>query len=165
MMKKQKQKKLEAYEYPLVSIITVVRNGQAYIQRCIDSVLAQSYPNIEHVIIDGASTDDTIDILKKNTHQIAFWLSEGDKGIYDAMNKAISYVNGEWILFLGSDDILLPGFSEMAYKLNERSTIYYGRVICQGKIQYGEVDQDTLALRGIAHQSIFYPACIFTKKH
>jgi len=90
--------------YPLVTIITAVYNGVETIQRCIDSVSKQTYLNREYIIIDGGSTDGTLDILKQNTNKINFWLSEPDRGIYDAWNKALLRARGEWICFLGVDD-------------------------------------------------------------
>jgi putative colanic acid biosynthesis glycosyltransferase len=93
-------------EYPLVSIITVVFNGEATIRATIDSVLAQKYPNIEYIICDGISTDSTVQILESYAERIDYWVSEKDGGIYDAMNKGVSLATGQWVLFLGSDDRL-----------------------------------------------------------
>lgn len=150
---------------PLVSIITVVRNDEHYIQRCIDSVFNQKYKSIEHIIIDGKSTDGTIEIIERNKDKLSFWLSEPDEGIYDAMNKAVKYAKGKWILFLGSDDILLEGFSEMAKRLTNKNTFYYGRVIYQGRIHHGEYDKYSLAHNNICHHAIFYPKIVFKKYH
>jgi glycosyltransferase involved in cell wall biosynthesis len=91
---------------PLISIIVAVYNNAATLQRCIDSVASQSYPHKELVIIDGGSTDGTVEIIKQNSDKIAFWVSEQDKGIYNAFNKGIDRAKGEWIYFLGSDDYL-----------------------------------------------------------
>jgi glycosyltransferase involved in cell wall biosynthesis len=89
---------------PLISIITVVYNGGKTLEQTIQSVLNQSYTNIEYIIIDGGSTDGTIDIIKKHEKDISFWVSEPDKGLYDAMNKGISYAKGELIGMINSDD-------------------------------------------------------------
>ena len=91
---------------PLVSIITVVYNGCAYIAQTIESVLSQSYDNVEYIIIDGGSTDGTVDIIQKYEHAIDYWVSEPDNGIYDAMNKGIQVACGEWIWMLNADDYL-----------------------------------------------------------
>jgi len=88
----------------LVSIITVVYNGEKYLQQTIDSVRNQSYSNIEYIIIDGGSTDGTIDIIKKNNIYISKWISEPDEGLYDAMNKGIELSNGDLIGMINSDD-------------------------------------------------------------
>ncbi len=89
---------------PLVSIITVCYNSEKYIEKTIQSVLNQTYDNIEYIIIDGKSTDNTVDIIKKYENQIDFWKSEEDKGISDAFNKGLRKANGEIIGILNSDD-------------------------------------------------------------
>lgn len=98
---------------PKVSIITAVYNGALYLEQTIQSVMAQTYQNIEYIVIDGGSTDGTVDILKKYDQAITHWISEKDKGIYDAWNKGLAKATGEWIAFLGADDILLPNAMEL----------------------------------------------------
>jgi glycosyltransferase involved in cell wall biosynthesis len=89
---------------PLVTIITVVLNGASHLEQAITSVLDQSYDNIEYCIIDGGSTDRTVDIIKKYEERIAYWISEPDQGIYDAMNKGIKLAQGDLIGILNADD-------------------------------------------------------------
>jgi glycosyltransferase involved in cell wall biosynthesis len=89
---------------PLISIITVVYNGVTTLEQTILSVINQTYKNIEYIIIDGGSTDGTIDIIKKYEKHLACWVSESDKGIYDAMNKGIEKATGEWVNFMNSGD-------------------------------------------------------------
>jgi glycosyltransferase involved in cell wall biosynthesis len=96
-------------DLPLVSVITVVFNGGKYITGCIESVLRQDYPSVEYIVIDGGSSDGTLDLLRQYDDQIAFWKSEPDHGIYDAWNKGLCEARGEWICFLGADDEFLPG--------------------------------------------------------
>lgn len=91
-------------EKPLISVVTVVFNGEKYLEETIQSVLNQTYSNIEYIIIDGGSTDGTIDIIKKYEDAIDYWVSEPDKGIYDAMNKGITLSTGEIIGIINSDD-------------------------------------------------------------
>jgi len=91
---------------PFISIIVAVYNGAKTLQRCIDSVSDQTYPNKEIIIIDGGSTDGTIEIIRSNKDKITYWRSEPDNGIYNAWNKALDHVGGDWIYFLGSDDYL-----------------------------------------------------------
>jgi glycosyltransferase involved in cell wall biosynthesis len=87
-----------------LSIITVVKNGQDTIEECINSVRSQTVP-VEHIIIDGGSTDRTVDIIKKSGIKACNWVSEPDKGIYDAINKGINLTTGEVIGILQSDDV------------------------------------------------------------
>jgi len=89
---------------PLVTIITVVYNGEKYLEQTFSSVFNQSYENIEYIIIDGGSTDSTLEIIKKNEDKISFWVSEPDNGLYDAMNKGIQRANGALIGMINSDD-------------------------------------------------------------
>lgn len=91
-------------ELPLITVITVVFNGARTVEQTIQSVLAQSYANIEYIIVDGGSTDGTLDILRKYDQYIDYWVSAQDAGIYDAMNKGIALANGEFIGMLNSDD-------------------------------------------------------------
>ncbi len=87
-----------------ISIITVCFNSAAHIQDAIDSVAGQSHGDIEHIIIDGGSTDGTVEIVKKNQGRISKWISEPDKGIYDAMNKGLALATGDVVGILNSDD-------------------------------------------------------------
>ena len=91
---------------PLVSIITATYNSSATLQLCIDSVAKQVYPNIQYIIVDGGSKDETVSIIKNNEGFVSDWISEPDNGVYDAWNKGLKLAKGEWILFLGSDDSL-----------------------------------------------------------
>jgi glycosyltransferase involved in cell wall biosynthesis len=95
--------------HPLISIITVVFNGVAYLETAIKSVLYQDYPNIEYLVIDGHSNDGTLNLIKDYNDSIDYWVTEPDEGIYDAMNKGIRLANGDVIGFLNSDDVLHPG--------------------------------------------------------
>jgi len=90
-----------------ISIITVVYNAVATIEQTILSVVKQDYSNIEYIIVDGGSTDGTLDIIKKYEDKIEHWVSEPDYGIYDAMNKGLTYATGDYIYYLGADDCLL----------------------------------------------------------
>jgi len=88
-----------------ISIITSVYNSVSTIEDTIQSVLSQNYPNIEYIVVDGASKDGTVDTIQKYRNQIAIFVSEKDKGIYDGMNKGIELATGDIIGFLHSDDI------------------------------------------------------------
>lgn len=91
-------------QIPLVSIITVVRNDVSHIEETMLSVLNQTYQNIEYIVIDGGSTDGTVEIIKKYAHRLAYWVSESDGGIYPAMNKGLEHASGEWVNFMNSGD-------------------------------------------------------------
>lgn len=89
---------------PLVSVITVVLNAREEFRRTVESVLAQKYPAIEMVVIDGGSNDGTLDVIREYDRSIAFWVSEPDRGIYDAMNKGIAAATGDFLYFLNAGD-------------------------------------------------------------
>ena len=96
--------KSSSLKLPLVTIITVIFNAEKTIEQCVLSVLEQTYENIEYIIIDGASTDGTMDLIRKYETAIDYYISETDTGIYNAMNKGLSLATGSFILFLNSDD-------------------------------------------------------------
>jgi glycosyltransferase involved in cell wall biosynthesis len=93
-------------DQPLITIVTVVFNGAKNLEETIHSVINQKYSNVEFLIIDGGSTDGTLEIIRKYEHAIDYWISEKDKGIYDAMNKGLALAGGEWINFINAGDIL-----------------------------------------------------------
>jgi len=100
----------------LISIITVVFNGEKYLEETIQSVINQTNDNVEYIIIDGGSNDGTLDIIKKYEGAIDYWISEKDSGIYDAMNKGISLCSGEIVGIVNADDII---YSDTLSKVSE----------------------------------------------
>ncbi len=107
----------------LVTIIIVTYNASKILEKAILSVVNQTYENIECLIIDGASTDNTVDIIKKYSIN---YVSEPDNGIYDAMNKGWKLAKGDWILYLGADDELLPDGIEQLVKAKDNADVIYG---------------------------------------
>ena len=146
-----------------VSIIIVTYNAAADLQNSLDSIRQQSYYPLEVIVVDGASTDSTVEILKLNSDIVSNWISEKDAGIYDAMNKAIKMVTGEWIYFIGADDTLLPEFSEMLKVTKDKSTIYYGSVMARGGKYLGELNAYKQAKIGLCHQAMIYPRTVFDR--
>jgi glycosyltransferase involved in cell wall biosynthesis len=156
---------------PLVTVVTVVRNGQQNIESTIQSVLQQTYDNIEYIIIDGASTDGTVNLINKYNDRIDNWISEPDKGIYDAMNKGIDRATGEWINFMNAGDEFYTHDSvEKTFaRMPERAEIMYGhhRVILDAQISAVRPAKNLKHLwHGMAfcHQSAFVKADLL-KKH
>ena len=118
---------------PVITIIVAVRNGERTLQRCIDSAIAQNYANKELIIFDGGSTDGTQNILQANNDKIAYWRSEPDRGVYHAWNKALDHARGEWICFLGDDDVfasceVLGNVAQLLRDAYPKYRIVYGRV-------------------------------------
>jgi glycosyltransferase involved in cell wall biosynthesis len=91
----------------LISIITVCFNAVEYIEQTITSVMAQTYPNLEYIIIDGGSLDGTVEIIRKYESRLAYWHSQPDRGIAHAFNLGLAQAHGDWIVCLNADDILL----------------------------------------------------------
>jgi hypothetical protein len=95
-------------ELPKISLVTPSYNQGRFLEATITSILSQNYPNLEYIIVDGGSTDDSVEIIKKYAHHLAFWCSEKDKGQYDALNKGLSRATGEVMAWLNSDDMYFP---------------------------------------------------------
>jgi glycosyltransferase involved in cell wall biosynthesis len=123
--------------FPKLSIITPSYNQGKYLERTILSVLNQGYPNLEYIIIDGGSEDNSVEIIKRYEKYIAFWVSEKDKGQVDALNKGFRIATGDWLGFQNSDDVYFPG-----------TLPYFGQVVTENPsydIVYGDlfiIDQE-----------------------
>lgn len=115
---------------PKISIITITYNSEKTLEETIQSVIFQNYPNLEYLIIDGASTDGTMKIVEKYRNKISVVISEPDKGISDAFNKGIKYATGEIVGIINSDDLLLPGaLQAIAHNYDPLIGVYRGRTI------------------------------------
>jgi len=154
---------LSSPHHPLVSIITVVYNGKSYLERTIESVLSQNYPNLEYIIVDGNSNDGTIELIKTFGDRIR-WISEPDKGIYDAMNKGISMASGVWVNFLNGGDYFFDSnvvSTVFVQKKNQDIDFIYGDSINKADnfTRYIEARKISLATLhsglGVCHQSMF----------
>jgi len=159
-----------------ISVVVAVFDGAKTIIRCIDSVLSQTCSDIELIVIDGGSTDGTLEIIHSYAHRLAYWESKADRGIAHAWNKGIAHSSGEWILFLGADDYLwspttieqmLP-FLELAQM---RTSVVYGKVIGvdgsgrELRELSAEWNQRKFVHYGIyfSHQGIFHHKDIFAR--
>jgi len=115
-----------------ISVVTVCYNAADVLEKTMLSVLNQTYKDIEYIIIDGGSTDGTVDIIKKYADRISYWVSEPDKGIYDAMNKGIKKATGEWINFMNAGDCFTN--DEVVKKV-------FNQINCENKrIIYGDMN-------------------------
>lgn len=127
-----------------VSIITVTLNSGRYLEDCIGSVIRQRYDDIEHIIVDGKSIDNTLDIVQKYQSHIAKWISETDRGMYDAINKGMLMATGDIIGILNSDDMLdsddVIGSIVKAFRENNTSTVY-------GDLEYVDATDTNRVLR------------------
>ena len=155
---------------PKVSIITPTYNSEALIKACLASVATQSYANKEHLIIDNASTDKTVDIVRTfaEKHPHIHLVSEKDNGIYDALNKGIQHITGDWVLILGSDDTFFDNDVLKDVFTRQDTTEYdviYGNVQWgeNGKIYDKEFSRLKLIEKNICQQAIFYSSSLFSK--
>lgn len=115
-----------------LSIITINYNNLPGLKVTMDSVLKQSYTNFEYIVIDGNSTDGSKELIQEYSNKLAYWVSEKDAGIYNAMNKGISKAKGEYCLFLNSDDYLVhPEVLDQVFKLNLSEDIIYGDMLLE----------------------------------
>lgn len=145
---------------PLISIITVTYQAAKTLVRTINSVATQ-VSVYEYIVIDGGSTDGTLDIIRSNQHMIGYWSSESDKGIYDAMNKGIAKATGQWVYFLGADDALRPDILKVMLPIlsTSGSMLIYGDV----KYDYGKYFRSEFSLLTILHNTIHHQASFYKR--
>ena len=151
---------------PKITIGTVCYNAANCIENLIKSVMAQSYSNIEFVVMDGASKDGTLDILSKYKSNIDILVSEPDNGIYDAMNKLLKKATGDYLIFMGADDVFYDNevIAKMVSRMENPNSVYYGSVIFKGlgTKHWGKFNKVKWATTNVCHQAIFYPRCIYS---
>jgi glycosyltransferase involved in cell wall biosynthesis len=150
---------------PKISIGIIVYNGAAHIRNALDNIVRQSYRNIELIVVDGDSKDNTLNILKEYEEHISVLVSEPDQGIYDAMNKICSLATGDWLIFLGCDDVLLDTLGNMVELMTDPDSVYYGDVIflSSGRVYCGEFSKFKILQQNICHQALFYPREVYNK--
>lgn len=123
--------------FPQITVIIAVYNGAKTLQQCLDSVAQQSYPHVELIVIDGGSQDGTVELIKANQANISYWVSEPDRGIYNAWNKALAQATGEWVCFLGADDFfwdaqVLERMAAALRRLPQTTRVAYGEIVLLG---------------------------------
>lgn len=147
---------------PKISIITVVFNGENTIKNTISSIINQSYLDYEYIIIDGCSTDNTLNLINEFSEKITYVLSEPDNGIFDAMNKALSLATGEWVLFINSGDLLYDNNTlfkifNSGINYSEIDLIYGDVLLYDSKDTYtfkSKTSPLKMNLNAICHQSV-----------
>ena len=159
------QPTLPSGDLPRISVITVVYNSATLLEATICSVLSQTYPNLEHIVIDGGSTDGTLDLLHRYDQQIEYWLSEPDRGISHAFNKGLALAQGEWINFLNAGDrFMQPDTVDQVSQHLQQAPIVIGfaqfgqQTIPKRVVQNG----DRLNIKAmISHQAAFVQRQVF----
>ena len=151
----------------LISIITPSFNQAKYLEDTIQSVLGQAYPNLEYIIVDGASTDGSVDIIRKHENQLAWWVSEKDSGQAEAINKGLSHATGGIIAWLNSDDTYLPGALSAVVETFEENpdvALVYGNMLAVDEngetfniLRYNQLNlEDLLCFQIIGQPAVFF---------
>ena len=148
-----------------LSIITPVLNAEEHLEGSIRSVMEQDYPDVEQIIVDGGSIDRTLEIARQFPQLRV--ISEPDRGIYDAMNKGVQLSRGEWLYFLGADDVFFDPLvlSEFTQHLSDEVDVVYGDVISdrfEGRYD-GSFDAEKIYRTNICHQSLFFRKTLFDR--
>ncbi len=164
-----------AENVPVISIITVVWNAANDLRTTIESVRQQDYPHREYVVVDGASTDGTVDVIRAAGDVVSKWVSKTDRGLYDAMNTGKGLATGDFLLFLNAGDTFVTSsvLSQMVERIDDPNTLYFGNVRltdCTGSLQWevpirrhrnGPPPRSYLP----HHQSILYPRRFITEEN
>jgi len=147
---------------PRISIITITFNSERFVERAIQSIISQNYENLEYIVVDGSSTDGTVDIIKRYEDKISKWISEPDNGISNAFNKGIKMATGDIIGIINSDDGLLPNALNMITEAYEEGVdVYRGKVLLWKEDTDTKVEEipsmhfDFKGMNNISHQSTF----------
>jgi glycosyltransferase involved in cell wall biosynthesis len=157
-------------KFPKISIITPSFNQGQFIEETILSIINQDYPNLEYIIYDGGSTDNTVEIIKKYSDKIAFWVSEKDAGQTNAINKGFRKATGSILNWINSDDQLLPGTLQTIaryFNENPEAIMVHGRIEYFGETQQyfsRNISRKNLLTRYVSHICMPQPACFFRKQ-
>lgn len=147
-----------------ISVVTVTFNARKTLEFTIKSVLSQTYDNMEYIVVDGNSSDGTVELLINYSNKLK-WISEPDKGVYDAMNKARQIASGDYLFFLGADDVFHNNtvVEDLVNEIHSVDDVYYGNVIFKGpdKIYWGKFNKWKWGCGNISHQAIFYPRHVY----
>ena len=145
-------------QHPRLSIIIPILNQKQHLRNAIESVINQDFTDYELIIIDGKSTDNSLDVIKEYENKISYWESSKDKNVYDAMNKGISKTNGDWLYFLGADDKICEGtFQNIFSKRLEDANLILGNIIYQNNEEFkGEYSNSLFLKNSIHHQGVVY---------
>ncbi len=161
----------QAPDNVLISIVIATFNAGQHLRECLASIESQSEKRIQVILMDGGSTDDTLSIAKEFEQRLLLSINSGpDAGIYDAQNKGAARAAGKWVYFMGADDRLLPGFSELANSLKDENAVYYGDSVpyygnsgATPLLLIGKFSKYRMAKHCINHQVIIYPITAFRK--
>lgn len=147
-----------------ISIITVCYNSSNCIEKTLKSVISQKSPNYEYIVIDGKSSDNTLEIINKYKEKISVIISEPDKGIYDAMNKGVSYAHGDYVLFINSGDSFYSSstLGEISELIDGKKDLYYGDI--ENIMDYGNVIVKPESIGKIATNMVFSHQAVLTKR-
>ena len=154
---------------PILSIITINRNNANGLKRTIESVIAQTFKDFEWIVIDGASTDESIDVIKKYAEHFTYWISEKDSGVYDAMNKGIQKAHGKYLLFMNSGDMLAENTSIEQMSLDKMDVDLIGGIAKVDDTSEMITPPAALTLRhllqygNVSHQACFIRRELFEK--
>ena len=154
---------------PTISIITVVFNGGETIEKTVRSVLGQDYPNKEYIIIDGNSTDNTVDIIRNYEKDLSYWVSEPDNGLYDAMNKGLKEAKGEIVGIINADDFYMDNvFTLVAdiYKESPDLDVLYGDMKYVNARGHSEIlhPEKNLSITSFSNMPILHPSSFVRRK-
>lgn len=149
---------------PTLSVITVNYNNEIGLERTITSVISQKFTDFELIIIDGGSTDKSVDIIKKHSNKISYWISEKDKGVYNAQNKGIKLAKGEYCLFLNSGDYLIDiEVLNKVFSNNHSADILYGELIFNFKYKVLRKLPEKITLSYLFNDNMWHPASFIRK--